>query len=757
MSDSPLVARPLRSVPAWLAGLVLALLFATMAAITLDSTPWGGGVAAADEADEPASEPTGESADGVEADENAPADEEENFEDEETPEERRRREAAARAGLQPIDIDPACTPHAGGMILIPAGEATIGSKAATLVSLLAGRPENQRVVFDPEAPEHKVALGTYLFSRTETSNAQFLHFMRTSEQTYDPAVGKHNTLEAIARAVWDIDEREARGPQYRAPWQLYMANKQAIWQAFTAMKRDGKPLFDLLAKRFPNGDLDERSTFEAMRREPLPNGTQLRYTIVRPPDHWDGLAPAEDQLDHPVRGISYNDAERFAEWAGAHVQLEQEYEYAARGPAANQFPWGEARIAGKGRANWGGLVTDPKTYEVRTVSVAGPDPDVDVEAGRSWCGALHLVGNVAELTSSWLKPYPGATKLENRYYGEFIKVFRGGSARDQEWLVMRPAFRGWEGYGVHAPQFPANRFNWVGIRLAAYVEPARDHIEPITRRVTLRKKVRSHWVDPDNYLGAATRDWTPAGASVENHVHIKGAANCVLFLPLKALVFEDALAPNKDLWEKRGSVRAASLKKDSESEYCFLPLGIFHTDVPLIELDVVKPVAEYTEEEKKAFDKAREKSRPVPLVLKPGGGAPKGDYIVGYWHSRIGLFDPNMDLVAFFPAPKERGAMPVDIISVKKDGPPPSTFDLDIDADTLTLSHCFPVGGRKPDPKAYASFRLAMKFQFSGFYDASKNETTPWKVSTPAMRGVKAAPVAEEPADAAPPDEGGPK
>ena len=61
-----------------------------------------------------------------------------------------------------------------------------------------------------------------------------------------------------------------------------------------------------------------------------------------------------DQADHPQNCISRVQTQRFAEWIGADLPSEAEWEYAARGTIGNVFPWGgsQSTLCSLERANY---------------------------------------------------------------------------------------------------------------------------------------------------------------------------------------------------------------------------------------------------------------------------------------------------------------------------------------------------------------------------------------------------------------------
>lgn len=117
-----------------------------------------------------------------------------------------------------------------------------------------------------------------------------------------------------------------------------------------------------------------------------------------------------DRPDHPVTHVSQRDAAAYAQWAGARLLTETEWEFAARGGLEQQpFPWGSIREPnGVPRMNtFPGKFPDQPGAPVGTVSAWSFEPNA--------YGLHNMTGNVWEWTSSWF------TRDQN------AAVLRGGS------------------------------------------------------------------------------------------------------------------------------------------------------------------------------------------------------------------------------------------------------------------------------------------------------------------------------------------
>ena len=185
-------------------------------------------------------------------------------------------------------------------------------------------------------------------------------------------------------------------------------------------------------------------------RTPVTNGDYAGYvadTGAEPPMYWerDGeggwLATAmgaRREIDPalPVVHVSWHEADAFARWAGKRLPTEFEWEAAAAG-------------AGRERANLDHLAFG--------CAPAGAYADAS-----SACGAVQMLGDVWEWTSSDFEAYPG---FEAFPYPEYSEVFYGGEhkvLRGGAWAtrrdVIRTTFRNWD--------LPERRQIFAGIRCA---------------------------------------------------------------------------------------------------------------------------------------------------------------------------------------------------------------------------------------------------------------------------------------------------
>jgi len=179
---------------------------------------------------------------------------------------------------------------------------------------------------------------------------------------------------------------------------------------------------------------------------PVTNGEYLAFVrdqgiAVAPEAGWVlaavGQEPPPGKQDHPVVGVSWDDAVRYCAWlteqTGCIYRLpsEAEWEKAARGPAGRRYPWGDdfdpARC--NSAAAGVGTTTDVHTY---------------VPQGESSYGCVDMAGNVWEWTNTiwgversvarFKYPYAandGREKAERSTPFRELRICRGGSYQEK--------------------------------------------------------------------------------------------------------------------------------------------------------------------------------------------------------------------------------------------------------------------------------------------------------------------------------------
>jgi formylglycine-generating enzyme required for sulfatase activity len=97
--------------------------------------------------------------------------------------------------------------------------------------------------------------------------------------------------------------------------------------------------------------------------------------------------------DHPMVYVTWKEAVKYCDWAGAQLPTEAQWEKAARGEDGRRYPWGDTWDAEVARAS-----------KIKPGSAGSTAPAGSFPKGASPYGVLDMAGNVFQWCSDWYDP-----------------------------------------------------------------------------------------------------------------------------------------------------------------------------------------------------------------------------------------------------------------------------------------------------------------------------------------------------------------
>jgi len=180
--------------------------------------------------------------------------------------------------------------------------------------------------------------------------------------------------------------------------------------------------------------------------------TKYKYDFKKMKPQWGWIDT------HPMVLVNWDDSRAFCKWAGGDLPTEAQWEKAARGTEARQFPWG-ARF-------------DPKKLRTNTQSTA---PVGSYPEGASPYGCLDMAGNVYQ----WCLDYYAASYAgmpDRNPTGPTVgqgRILRGGDWGDDNRISFRTCYRYADKFSTGAPESSSSyhagaiRTPTYGFRMAA--------------------------------------------------------------------------------------------------------------------------------------------------------------------------------------------------------------------------------------------------------------------------------------------------
>ncbi len=130
-------------------------------------------------------------------------------------------------------------------------------------------------------------------------------------------------------------------------------------------------------------------------------------------------------LSLPVQGIAWQEAADYCQRRGGRLPSEAEWEFAARGPDALTYPFG-----------------NEYAIDLVTLRKVSPPRGGEIPQGGSWVGALDLSGGQSEWTADWYGPYPTEAQIDpSGPETGTLRVARGGNWFAHAAYFVRSAFR----------------------------------------------------------------------------------------------------------------------------------------------------------------------------------------------------------------------------------------------------------------------------------------------------------------------------